>query len=63
MSGSIDGARITAPASPRQQWVVEMWNRGVYEGYKLFPLEQDALRFASNYNQDLKEFRERGATL
>lgn len=46
------------PASPRQQWSVEMWNNGQYEGFKLFPTEQEAFKFAGNYELMLAEFRE-----
>jgi hypothetical protein len=53
-----DGTRISAPASPRQQWVVEMWNNGNYEGYKLFPSHEEAQQFADNYSLMLAEFRE-----
>ena len=53
-----DGARISEPASPRQQWVVEMWDRGSYQGYKLFPEHEQAVRFAQQYEQMLAEFRE-----
>lgn len=52
-----DGSRINAPASPRQQWVVEMWNRGAYDGYRMFPTQEEAEQFASQYEQMLSEFR------
>lgn len=52
-----DGTRIHAPASPRQQWVVEMWNNGAYEGYRLYPTQQEAENFANNYELLLAEFR------
>lgn len=53
-----DGARVGVPASPRQQWTVEMWNNGQYEGFKLFPTEHEASKFANNYEMMLAEFRQ-----
>lgn len=52
-----DGTRINPPASPRQQWVVEMWNNGHYDGFKLFPTYEQAENFAHDYDLMLEEFR------
>jgi len=53
-----DGTRVLSPASPRQQWVVELWNNNVYNGYRMFPTQEQAQQFANDYDQMLAEFRE-----
>lgn len=53
-----DGARIIPPASPRQQWVLEMWDNGRYETYRLFATLEEAQRAAYEYTELLAEFRQ-----
>lgn len=52
-----NGTRILSPASPRQQWVVEMWNNNHYEGFKLFPDYEQAVAFAYNFDEMLNEYQ------
>jgi hypothetical protein len=37
---------------------VELWNNNVYNGYRMFPTQEQAQQFANDYDQMLAEFRE-----
>jgi hypothetical protein len=56
-SNHIDGGRISPPASPRQRWILELWDRGVYRGCEIYATEFEAKGALRRYDEQLSKSR------